>query len=179
MNADGSAGNDLIYVPRSTTDTLEIKFASLTTGGETFSVADQAAAFEQLIEASPCLREHRGEIMRRNSCRLPWSNNFDVTVRQNIPLVRSSQRVAVQLDIFNFGNLLNKKWGQQDVSPYSSRNNIPLLTHTAMNPTTSVPTVTFNYRTIDPDKDGKVDPYLLGNFVSNYWRMQLSARVSF
>jgi hypothetical protein len=120
--------------------------------------------------------------MERNSCRLPFSNNFDLSLRQNIPIISSDQRVAVQLDIFNFGNLLNKKWGQQQVSPYGSFNNVTLLTHTASStndPATAVPTVTFNYRTLDPDKTGTIDPYRVGNFVSNYWRMQLSARVSF
>ncbi|HEX2721273.1 MAG TPA: TonB-dependent receptor, partial [Gemmatimonadaceae bacterium] len=183
MNADGSAGNDLIYIPRNTSDINEIRFQNLTASvGDTLKAADQAAYLEQLISLSPCLNGHRGEILPRNSCRLPWSNNFDVTVRQNVPLVRSSERLAIQLDIFNFGNLLNKNWGQAKVSPYSSRSNIPLLTHisqSSTDPANAVPTVTFNYRTIDPDKDGTVEPYLLGNFVSNYWRMQLSARVSF
>jgi outer membrane receptor for ferrienterochelin and colicin len=182
LNADGIVGNDLIYIPNNVNDVNEIRFATATFSGESLSATDQAAAFEQLIQQSPCLSASRGTIMERNSCRLPFSNNFDLTVRQNIPLMRSEQRVAVQLDIFNFGNLLNEKWGQQQVSPYSSFNNIPLLTHTAsssVDPATAVPTVTFNYRTLDPDKTGTLDPYRIGNFVANYWRMQLSARVSF
>jgi hypothetical protein len=120
--------------------------------------------------------------MKRDSCRLPFSNNFDVTIAQNVPLLSAGQRVTLQLDIFNFGNLLNKNWGQQQVSPYSSFNNIPLLTHTASStsdPATAVQTFTFNYRTLDPNKTGTITPYQVGNFVSNYWRMQLAARVSF
>ncbi|MEO5588243.1 MAG: hypothetical protein ABIS03_01565, partial [Gemmatimonadaceae bacterium] len=133
-------------------------------------------------QASPCLNESRGKIMERNSCRVPFANNVDLSVRQNIPLLSARQRVALQLDIFNFGNLLNKDWGQQQVSPYSGFNNVPLLTHTASStndPATAVQTFTFNYRTLDPGKTGNIDPYRIGNFVSNYWRMQLSARVSF
>jgi outer membrane receptor for ferrienterochelin and colicin len=182
VNADGVSGNDLIYVPTDVNDVSQIKFVNGTFGGETLTAADEAAAFDQLIEASPCLKEARGKIMERNSCRLPFSNNFDLSVRQNIPLVSSAQRVAVQLDIFNFGNLLNKKWGQTQVSPYTNFNNITLLNVTGQSstdPKTAVPSVTFNYRTLDPNKTGKLDPYRVGNFVSNYWRMQLSARVSF
>jgi len=182
LNADGIVGNDLIYVPTDVNDVNQIRFANVTVSGEVLSAASQAAAFEDLIEATPCLKEARGKIMERNSCRLPFSNNFDLSLRQNIPIISSDQRVAVQLDIFNFGNLLNKKWGQQQVSPYGSFNNVTLLTHTASStndPATAVPTVTFNYRTLDPDKTGTIDPYRVGNFVSNYWRMQLSARVSF
>jgi hypothetical protein len=120
--------------------------------------------------------------MERNACRLPFSNTFDLTIRQNIPLVSSAQRVALQLDIFNFGNLLNKKWGQQRVSPFSGNSNIPLLAHTGMsstNPQTAVPIVQFNYRSLEEERGGPLSEYLVGNFVSNYWRMQLSARVSF
>ncbi len=182
MNGDGIVGNDLIYVPNNVNDINEIRFQNVTVSGEVLTAADQAAAFEKLIQASPCLASSRGRILERNTCRLPFTNNFDVSVRQNIPLMSAAQRVAVQLDIFNFGNLLNKDWGQQKVSPYSSFNNIPLLTHTAsssVDPSAAVPTVTFNYRTLDPNKTGNIDPYRVGNFVSNYWRMQLSARVSF
>ena len=185
LNADGIVGNDLIYVPTDVTDASQIRFANLNITGanpETLPAAEQATRFEELIQATPCLNEQRGKILERNSCRLPFSNNFDVTVRQNIPLVASEQRVTLQLDIFNFGNLLNKKWGQQHVSPYGTFNNLTLLTHTAStstDPAVAVPTVTFNYRTLDPKKTGTIDPYQVGNFVSNYWRMQLSARVSF
>jgi hypothetical protein len=158
LNADGVQGNDLIYVPNDATNTNEIRFQNLTASvGDTLSAANQAAFLNQLIDGNSCLSKHRGEILTRNSCRLPWSNTFDLTLRQNIPLVSSEQRVAVQLDIFNFGNLLNKKWGQQKVSPFTGNSNVPLLTHTAMStadPLTAVPTVTFNYRTLDPNKTG-------------------------
>jgi hypothetical protein len=182
LNADGIVGNDLLYVPTNVNDVNEIRFANVTVAGEVLTAADQATKFEELISKSPCLSSSRGKIMGRDSCRLPFSHNIDLTVRQNIPLVSSAQRVTLQLDIFNFGNLLNKKWGQQQVSPYSSFNNIPLLTHTASStsdPATAVQTFTFNYRTLDPTKSGTITPYQVGNFVANYWRMQLSARVSF
>jgi hypothetical protein len=185
MNADGIVGNDLIYIPNNATDPNEILFSPQTITSpatETLSAADQAAAFNTLIEESECLRSQRGKIMERNSCRLPFSNNWDLSLRQYIPLLSSAQRVAIQLDIFNFGNLLNEEWGQQQVSPFSNFNNIPLLSHvssTTNAPATAVPTVQLNYRTLDPTKTGTIRPYQVGNFTGNYWRMQLSARVSF
>jgi outer membrane receptor for ferrienterochelin and colicin len=182
LNGDGVQGNDLIYIPKDATNQDEIRFSAINTVGDTLSAANQALFLNKLIDGSECLSKHRGEILQRNTCRLPFSNNFDFTVRQNIPLVRGEQRIAVQLDIFNFGNLLNKKWGQQKVSPYSSNSNIPLLGHTGMSTAdraTAVPIVQFNYRTLDPKKTGELEEYQVGNFVSNYYRMQLSARVSF
>ena len=182
LNADGITGNDLLYIPTDVNDVNQIRFANLTVGTEVLTAASQAAAFDELINKSPCLTESRGAIMKRNSCRLPFSHNVDMTIAQNIPLVSAGQRVTLQLDIFNFGNLLNKKWGQQMVSPYSGFNNVPLLTHTASStndPATAVQTFTLNYRTLDPNKTGTITPYRVGNFPGNYWRMQLAARVSF
>ncbi len=182
MNADGVPGNDLIYIPTDVNDVSQIRFANVTVSGETLTAADQAAAFEQFISSNECLNSSRGKIMERNTCRLPFANNINMTLRQNIPLVSGSQRVAIQLDIFNFGNLLNEDWGQERVNPITNFNNIPLLAHTASstnNPADAVPTVNFNYRVFDRQKTGTLETYQVGNFAGNYWRMQLSARVSF
>jgi outer membrane receptor protein involved in Fe transport len=187
QNADGSNGNDLIFVPTDVNDINQIRFAPLTITvsgvSQTLTAAQQAAAFDALITATPCLNSHRGSIMARNSCRLPFSNNFDFSLRQNIPLL-SQQRFAIQFDIFNLGNLLNKNWGQQQVQPITSNSNIPLLNVTAMSstdPTTAVPTVQYNYTVLDPAKTDGLHPdqYQVGNFTTNYWRWQISGRVSF
>ena len=183
LNADGVQGNDLIYVPTDVNDLNQIRFSKLGVGvGDTLSATDQASAFDALINATPCLKNSRGKILQRNSCRLPFSNNVDLTIAQNIPIASMAQRVTLQLDIFNFGNLLNKNWGQQQVNPLSANNNIPLLTQTgssSADATTAVPIVTYNFRTLDPKKTGTPHPYQVGNFTSNYYRMQLAARISF
>ena len=184
LNADANNANDLIYIPTDVNDVTQIRWGAnvVPAVGDTLTAALQAAAFNQFIDDNECLRKQRGQIMKRNSCRLPFSNQFDLSIRQNIPLVSSEQRVSVQLDIFNFGNLLKKTWGQQPISPLSGNSNVPLLTHTAessVDPTVGVPTVQFNYRPLDPTKSGTIEAYQLGNFVGNYWRAQLSARVSF
>ena len=48
--------------------------------------------------------------MERNTCRNPWQNLFNVSLRQSLPEFNGN-RFAVQLDIFNFLNFLNKDWG--------------------------------------------------------------------
>jgi hypothetical protein len=80
--------------------------------------------------------------------------------------------------------MLNKKWGQQQVSPLSANNNIPLLTHVASSSAdaaTAVPIVTYNYITLDPANTQGLQPqpYQVGAFTTNYWRWQISARYSF
>ena len=169
MNGDGRNGNDLIYIPRSAFNTQEIQFRAVTNGA---TVAQQQAAFEQYIQDSPCLSSQRGQILRRNSCKQPFLNQMDVAIRQTIPSVRG-QRLSLQADITNFGNLLNKNWGQARVTEASSNSNVPILTHVGMtniNPTVAIPIVQFNVNQKE---------YIVGNFASNFWRFQLSARYSF
>jgi outer membrane receptor for ferrienterochelin and colicin len=169
MNGDGRNGNDLIYIPTDAFNTAEIRFQAVNNGA---TVAEQQAAFEQYIKDSPCLRDQRGSILQRNSCKLPFLNQVDVAIRQTIPSV-GGQRLSLQMDITNFGNLLNKDWGQQRVAEASFNSNVPILTHVGMtssDPTVAVPIVQFNVNQKE---------YIVGNFASNFWRFQLSARYSF
>jgi hypothetical protein len=83
------------------------------------------------------------------------------------------QRLSLQADVTNLGNLLNKNWGQQRVTEASTRNNVPILTHVGMtssNPTVAVPIVQFNVNQKE---------YVISNSATNFWRFQLSARYSF
>lgn len=114
LNADGSNTNDPIYVPRSAFDTSEMVFESFTREAsgalETVTVARQAAAFEQFLEQTPCLRRQRGRIAARNSCREPWTHTTVASIRQGIPVGR--QVVELEVDAFNLLNMLSDGWGR-------------------------------------------------------------------
>jgi hypothetical protein len=169
LNGDGVSGNDLIYIPRNALDPAEIQFRQ----SGTRSPLQQAQDFEAFIQESECLNKHRGEILERNSCRQPFFQRVDFAVRQSLPEVRG-QRVAVQFEIFNFGNMLNKRWGQQKVTPTTFNSNVPLVTHvgySSVDPRTAVPIVTFT-----PPTGGE---YVVTNVVENFWRTQISLRYSF
>lgn len=82
LNADGSNLNDPIYVPRSAFDESEIRFSgrSDSPGADNSAsalaerIGVQQAAFERLIDRTPCLRQQRGRILEHNGCREPWSH---------------------------------------------------------------------------------------------------------
>ena len=179
LNGDGRQGNDLLYVPARSTDATQVQFRDLTTtaGGVTtvrLSAAQQAANFDTFIDQSECLREYRGKLLSRNVCRLPFLHRADLAIRQNLNYF-GSQRASLQLDLFNVGNLLNGEWGQERVSARSSNSNVPLLTHvgqTSIDPKTAVSIVQF-------DNVQNNAEYVVGAFVSNFWRTQLSFRLSF
>jgi hypothetical protein len=104
-NGDTVIGNDLIYIPR---DTSEMNFKPLTVSGRTFTAADQATAFEQLIQADSYLSAHRGQYAERGALFLPVVNTVDLNLTQNVFHSIAGQ---IRLDITNFGNLLNHNWG--------------------------------------------------------------------
>ncbi|HEY5022175.1 MAG TPA: TonB-dependent receptor, partial [Gemmatimonadaceae bacterium] len=120
INGDGSTANDLVYVPTDAHLASEILF--LQNGNLT--PAMQADSLEAFISAHECLNSQRGKIMLRNSCRTPWTKFMNASVRQSLPTMRG-QNFILQLDIFNFLNLLNKDWGAQDLG---SSNSPSLLT---------------------------------------------------
>jgi hypothetical protein len=123
LNADGSSENDPIYIPRNALDTTQIRFGLTTrqvavpgggTRTDTITAAQQAEAFEQFIETTPCLRQRRGRILERNGCREPWSHTTIASVRQTIPIAKGA--LQAQLDVYNLLNLLNGDGGRHRVA---------------------------------------------------------------
>jgi hypothetical protein len=132
FNGDAGTANDLVYVPTNAHDTTQIKFQ--TNGSVT--VAQQQDLFENFITGHECLNSQRGTIMKRNSCRTPWTKSMNVSGRQSFTTV-GAHNVILQADVFNFLNLLNKHWGAQDLG---STNSPTILTRrTWVQPTTGQP----------------------------------------
>jgi hypothetical protein len=91
-NADGAAGNDLFYVPRSPTD-ISLRDPS------------QYAALDSFIQSESCLRSQRGQIMARNSCRNPSVWTLDAR------LAKSIRGLELSADVFDLPNLIDRRWG--------------------------------------------------------------------
>ncbi len=100
MNGDGSAGNDLMYIPKGPGDVLF-------RGG-----AAEEAEFFAYVSGIESLNLARGGVLGRSASDGPWVNSFDVRVRQELPSFFAGHKAEVVLDVFNIGNLLNKDWGQ-------------------------------------------------------------------
>jgi hypothetical protein len=167
LNADGAVGNDPIYIPRNAADSTEIRF-----GGSTSQVEAQQSALERFIDGAPCLRNQRGRIMSRNSCRSPWMNLTNLAIRQTLPS-RGAHAFALELQIFNFLNLLDSRWGRVHLptgaTPTTS-NQVALLSQVGQT-TGLIPQSIYRF-------DPAMSQYTFENFDS-YYQIQLAARYTF
>jgi len=109
-NADGGFSNDLLYIPR---DVSEMNFQTFTSGGRTYTAADQAAAWNTYIEQDDYLSQRRGQYAERGAVFLPFVNRADVSLAQDFFVNFGGRRHEFQFraDVLNFGNLLNSNWG--------------------------------------------------------------------
>jgi len=109
-NGDTVSSNDLVYIPRSTS---EMNFETYTLNGRTYTAADQATAFEAYIQQDPYLSKHRGQYAERNGFFYPMVNRFDLSLTQDVFRGRSGNKHTgqIRLDVTNLGNLLNHNWG--------------------------------------------------------------------
>lgn len=110
LNGDGGTSNDLIYIPR---DTSEMNFQEFTSSGTTFTADAQAAAWDAFINQDPYLSKNRGKYAVRGAAFLPLTTNVDLSVAQDIfaRFWKTRHSFQIRADILNFGNLLNHNWG--------------------------------------------------------------------
>jgi TonB dependent receptor len=113
LNLDGNNITDLLYIPR---DPSEIIFRDITSGSTVVhSAAAQSEAFFQFVESTPYLRDRKGQYARRNGSYLPWYSRLDFKFLQDVftNIGKRKHTLQLSIDVFNFGNLLNKNWGVQ------------------------------------------------------------------
>ncbi|HKC46806.1 MAG TPA: TonB-dependent receptor [Gemmatimonadales bacterium] len=114
INADGFSGNDAVYVPINTADIA-------------MPVAGQAATLDNYINNEPCLRNNRGHILPRNSCRNPWQNFFSARLSKTFSTLHG-QSIEFTADMLNVLNFLNSKWGLIKVTGQNEETNLIRLT---------------------------------------------------
>jgi hypothetical protein len=177
VNRDG-VSLDLLYIPQ---DATELTFADYTSGGVTFTAAEQQAAFARFVDNVKELKDAKGGYVSRNSGLLPWYNRFDVRLLQDIFTNIGPRRHSLQLsvDVLNVGNMLNSDWGIREELNTGSQFNYALLKVAGVSPE-GVPTFNMNSvrneagTTVLPDS-----PYRNWFNVGNTWSMQLGLRYTF
>jgi hypothetical protein len=120
INADGFSGNDAVYVPRSVTDI-------------TLQNPAQYATLDAYVNGEPCLRDNRGRILPRNTCRNAWQNFLNMRVSKVVPTL-NGQSVEITADMLNVLNFLDSHWGLTRVTGQNEETNlIRLVGYDAVN----------------------------------------------
>ncbi len=130
INGDGSNLNDLIYIP--TVNDFDQMYFS----GTPAEQQAQKDALNSFIHQDDYLSTHRGQYMERYAILSPWRSNIDLKLTQSLR-IKGAQKVQFNLNILNFGNLLNSDWGVVKL------------------PTSKQP---ISVQMIDVDNDGNLDP---------------------
>jgi hypothetical protein len=169
MNGDTAQGNDLIYIPKDTSDMNFVQFTG--TNGHVYTIAEQTAAFDSYINADSYLSKHRGSYAERGGVFLPMVQRMDLSVMQDLfhSLGGRKHSGQIRLDITNFGNLLNKNWG---VGQRLVQNQI--LTNAAADAQGRV-----SYRMAVVNNALPTTPLQTTAFISDVYVMMLSFRYTF
>ena len=169
INNDGTASNDLLYVPKNS-EIDQMQFASLTdVNGVVQNAAAQKAAYKSFIAQDKYLSSRRGMYTEKYEGESPWFSQVDMRFLQDF-YFKSGKRtktIQVSLDIVNLGNLISSKWGVRKYATNSGY--FQPISVTAVN--SGVPTYQF-------------DPSLKETFIASpdllsRWQTQLGLRFIF
>ncbi len=119
LNNDGTATNDLLYVPKNSEIDI-MNFAPLVdVNGVTQDAAAQKAAFKKFIDQDKYLSSRRGMFTEKYAAETPWFSQVDMRILQDFYFKNGSRTntVQVSLDFVNIANLISSKWG---VKKYAS-----------------------------------------------------------
>jgi hypothetical protein len=156
LNADGINGNDLVFVPANP-------------GQISLMDPAQYNALAEFIDKQDCLKNAKGHLVARGACRNPWTEFLNLRGTWQSPAV-AGQRFELQLDVFNFMNLLNNKWGLIDQAT-GFENATAFLRAVGYDKTANRPIYSFAPPT------SVVAPVY--SPTSSRWRIQLGARYHF
>ncbi|MDR7334933.1 TonB-dependent receptor [Roseateles asaccharophilus] len=180
MNGDGVSGNDLLYVPKGP-GSGEVLFrlpntGSTITNAATLSAFQQSTAAEAeakfwaFVDSQPALRNAKGSVVGRNSAYAKFTNSFDVRVSQEVPGFFNNHKGVLTLDILNFGNLVNKRWGRIDEAPFGAGNSRTFVRYAGVDPTTGKMIYSVN------DPQDFINKQTRGE---SSWAMQVTAKYEF
>ena len=170
VNRDGSAKNDLVFVPA---DASQIQLADITGPNNTVLVSarQQYAQLDQYIANDAYLATRRGTYAERNAARTPWTQQLDLRLIAKVPLTKTgSQRLEVSFDFINLSNLLNRDWGLLYFVPNLNNSGYALLDFVRIDAAKNQPVYQFRNPTSTP---WQTDP------INSRWQGQVGVRYVF
>ena len=175
-NGDGYV-NDLVFIPKPG----QVEFRNTAT-------AAQQQQFFDYIQNNDYLKHHQGQIAQRNGDRAGWINQLDLSFSQEIPGIFKGNKGVIKLDVYNFTNMLNKKWGIEKRVTFPGGR--PLADFYGVNPATGKYIYDINCGgaatcTNYIDSNGNYKPQAVPTYVNNNddlaqrWAVQLTVKYTF
>ncbi len=189
LNGDGNSGNDLLYIPRNSTEINLIdagSYNSTTHAGSTTGTATDPRTSAQIwtqvnnfINQDHYLSSHRGQYVQANAVVFPFYKDLDINITQDIYITMKTKTETFKhtlrftLDLINAGNFVNKNWGL-----VKQQNTSTPLTFEGMAADGKTPLFSF------PFADATNQVPLVNSFVNNTsiisrWQMQFGIKYLF
>ncbi|SDP55275.1 Carboxypeptidase regulatory-like domain-containing protein [Mucilaginibacter sp. OK268] len=148
-NGDG-ATNDLMYIPKNQSDLILVAAPKAANGTvDTRTPAQIWTQLNNFINQDSYLSQHRGQFAQRNGAILPTYKRLDLHFAQDffVKAGKTKNTIEVTFDVINFTNLLNRNWGNYQVSAISSNNfgAATVLRYMGKDATTGKATYSFPY----------------------------------
>jgi hypothetical protein len=174
INNDGNNASDLMYIYKKASDVAFVNFTNKD-GSVKYTVAQQQAAYDQLIASTPYLSRHAGQYAQRNTAVTPWFNRIDARFLQDffVKTGNTKHTLQISVDIVNLPNLLNRNWGIRDL--YTVNNPLTLKSVSSA----GVPTFNLNEFTEGKTTQLVNKPFMKSQSLSTTWGMQLGLRYIF
>ena len=174
-NGDGLT-NDLVFIP----EKGQVEFRST---GDAVKDARLQQQFFDYIHNSDYLRNHQGGIAGRNGDRSGWINQIDLSFSQEIPGLFKGNKGIIKFDVYNFTNLLNKRWGiEKRVNFPGGR---PLADFYGVDPATNKYIYDIGSSSNYVDSNGNYNPRAIPTYVyqgddlAQRWSLQLTVKYTF
>ena len=88
------------------------------------TAAAAEAKFWSVVDSESGLSDSKGGVVGRNTSFSKFTSSFDLRMSQELPGLFGNNRGVVTLDILNFGNMLNKKWGHIEEVGFGTGGNV-------------------------------------------------------
>lgn len=113
INNDGTASNDLMYVPTDAEVGVMVFDPYTDVLGNIQSPGAQQTALKSFIAQDSYLSSRRGKYTEKYAGETPWFGQMDVRILQDFNFKAGDKKRTIQfsIDIQNFGNMLSSKWG--------------------------------------------------------------------
>jgi hypothetical protein len=123
VNRDGSAKNDVFYVPNDQSEIVLQDFVN--SDGILVTAQEQWNQLDSYINHDAYLKNRRGNYTERNGARTPWNHQIDVKFVFEHKI--KNNRFEISFDIFNVANLLHKDLGTQYYVPNINNSGYAIL----------------------------------------------------